>query len=172
MSILPSNASLNEIATVDSTDILTKLGASADLIARFKSVPGDPLLPFLIWEYGLGEIQQYLIDPRRVIAEGIQWQRLRGTPAAMHMAFGWIGQTLTIEEEQGAHWVTYQLGLPQIEHFTLEIVACGGQSPPAPISRRGFACNPAAGICRQILAEQIYIVKVDLLWRLSGCCGG
>jgi P2-related tail formation protein len=114
MSILPSNSGKFEIATADATDILTKLGASADLIARFKSVPGDPLLPFLIWEYGLGEIQQYLVDPRCVIAEGIQWQRLRGTPAAMHTAFGWIGQTLTIEEEQGAHWATYQLGLPQI----------------------------------------------------------
>jgi P2-related tail formation protein len=114
MSILPSNAGEFEIATADATDILAKLGASADLIARFKSVPGDPLLPILIWEYGLGEIQQYLVEPRRVIAEGIQWQRLRGTPAAMHMAFGWIGQTLTIEEEQGAHWATYQLGLPQI----------------------------------------------------------
>ncbi|MDR1946806.1 MAG: hypothetical protein LBQ51_06535, partial [Desulfovibrio sp.] len=30
-----------------------------------------------------------------------------------------------------------------LEHFTLEIVACGGQSPPAPISLRGFAGKPA-----------------------------
>ena len=114
MSMLPSNASPFEIAAAKSTDILTKLGADADLIARFKSVPGDPILPFLIWEYGLGEAQRYLVDPRRVIREGIQWQRLRGTPAAMHTAFGWIGQTLAIEEEQGVHWATYQLGLPQI----------------------------------------------------------
>jgi hypothetical protein len=30
-----------------------------------------------------------------------------------------------------------------LEHFTLEIVACGGQNPPAPISLRGFAGKPA-----------------------------
>jgi hypothetical protein len=29
--------------------------------------------------------------------------------------------------------------LMQPEHFTLEIIAYGRQSPPAPISRRGFA---------------------------------
>ena len=114
MSMLPSNASPYEIAAAASTDTLTKLGANADLIARFKSVPNDPVLPFLIWEYGLGEIQQYLIDPRAVIREGVKWQRLRGTPAALRMAFSWIGQEVEIEEDSGAHWATYQLGLPQI----------------------------------------------------------
>lgn len=114
MSILPSNASPYEIAAAESTDILTRLGADADVIARFKSVPNDPVLPFLIWEYGLGEIQQYLIDPRAVIREGVKWQRLRGTPAALRMAFSWIGQEVEIEEDSGAHWATYQLGLQQI----------------------------------------------------------
>jgi hypothetical protein len=114
MSMLPSNAGPFEIAAAASTDILMKLGASADLISRFKSVPGDPVLPFLIWEYGLGEIQPYMIDARRVIKEGVQWQRLRGTPAALRMAFSWIGQDVEIEEDSGAYWATYQLGLPQI----------------------------------------------------------
>jgi hypothetical protein len=32
----------------------------------------------------------------------------------MRMAFSWIGQDVEIEEGSGAHWATYQLGLPQI----------------------------------------------------------
>lgn len=112
--LLPSNASGYEKSLSLSMDPLGKLGSGADAIARFKSVPGDGLLPFLIWEYGLGEVQEYLVDPRRVIREGLLWQRLRGTPAALHMAFSWIGQQISIEEDKGDYWATYQLGLPQI----------------------------------------------------------
>lgn len=113
--LLPTNASDFEKSFSLSTDVLTKLGTAADAIARFKSVPNDPLLPFLIWEYGLGEVQPYLLEPRRVIREGLLWQRLRGTPAALRMALGWIGLQPSLEEDGvGDNWATYQLGLPQI----------------------------------------------------------
>ncbi len=112
--LLPANTSDFEKAIVDSTDLLGKLGPDADLISRFKSAPNDPVLPFLIWEYGLGELQPYLGNPGTIIREGLRWQRLRGTPQALRLAFSWIGQELTIEEERWAHWASYQLGLPQI----------------------------------------------------------
>jgi len=68
-----------------------------------------PLLPWLIWEYGLGELLPYLPEPRRAIAEGIRWQRLRGTPAALTTALSWIGATATVEQETpGIHFAEFQ----------------------------------------------------------------
>lgn len=110
--LLPANASNLEKALSASTDLLTRLGPPADAIASFKSVPPDSVLPFLIWEYGLGELQPFIPDQRRLIREGIQWQRIRGTPAAIHKALAWIGLQVAIEEERGGpHWAEFQLGV-------------------------------------------------------------
>lgn len=115
--LLPSNASLVEQSLSISTDVLQKLGAKVDAISTFKTVPPPSVLPFLIWEYGLSEIQSFFVpyDPARIIQEGLKWQRLRGTPAALHKAFSWIGQRVSIEENSSlAYWARYQLGFPQI----------------------------------------------------------
>lgn len=61
--------------------------------------PPDNWLDHLIYEYALGELSPWISDKRRLIAEGVTWTRLRGTPAALHMAFAWIGETAKIEEE-------------------------------------------------------------------------
>ena len=84
--LLPSNATPLEQALSLATDPLTRLTLSAHAVRDFKAKPSDPLLPWLIWEYGLGELLPYLPEPRRAIAEGILWQRLRGTPAALATA--------------------------------------------------------------------------------------
>ena len=80
--LLPPNATALERSLSLSTDLLTRLGGETEPLKGFKTDPSDSLLPWLIWEYGLGELLPYLPDPRRAIAEGIRWQRLRGTPAA------------------------------------------------------------------------------------------
>lgn len=108
--LLPSNATPLEQALSLATDPTTRLTLSADAIRDFKAKPSDPLLPWLIWEYGLGELLPYLPQPRRAIAEGIRWQRLRGTPAALAMALSWIGATATVEQEPpGVHFAEFQL---------------------------------------------------------------
>lgn len=81
-------------------------------IRGLKLDPAEPLLPWLIWEYGLGELRPWLADPRRAIAEGVLWQRLRGTPAALATALGWIGVAGAVEEEgPGSGYALFQLGL-------------------------------------------------------------
>jgi hypothetical protein len=68
----------------------------------------------LIYEYGLGEILPYLgNNQRRAIADGVLWQRIRGTPEAVRIALTWINLTGVIEESEGgsARWAEYQLGL-------------------------------------------------------------
>lgn len=73
----------------------------------------DSVVPWLIWEYGLGEILPYLTDMRQAIAQGVLWQRIRGTPQSVTIALGWIGINGTVEEsEAGSYrWAEYQLGL-------------------------------------------------------------
>jgi P2-related tail formation protein len=81
--------------------------------AKRVNVP-DSVVPWLIYEYGLGEILPYLgNDQRRALAEGVLWQRIRGTPDSVRIALGWIGVTGLIEEtECGTNrWAEYQLGL-------------------------------------------------------------
>lgn len=81
-------------------------------IAGFKSEPADGLLPWLIWEYGLEELRPFIVDPRRLLTEGIRFQRIRGTPASLLMALGWVGAPdAAIEEHPGdPHlWAKIQL---------------------------------------------------------------
>ncbi|MEM1000464.1 MAG: phage tail protein [Bacteroidota bacterium] len=89
-------------------------------LINLKSDPPEAFLYWLIWEYGLDEILPYIADPRRLIADGLQWQRLRGTPQSLRIALGWIGVDLQrIEEEPpGAAFFQYQLELDGILHRT------------------------------------------------------
>ena len=80
--------------------------------AKRENIP-DSVVPFLIYEYGLGELLPYLSDPRTAIATGVLWQRLRGTPQSFRIALGWINNDGIIEESEGgtSRWSQFQLGL-------------------------------------------------------------
>ena len=108
--LLPSNATDLERALSLSMNPMARLGPGIDDLRGFKFDPADPLLPWLIWEYGLGELLPYLIDPRRAIAEGILWQRLRGTPKALEVALSWVDTIVTVEQEPpGEHYAEFQI---------------------------------------------------------------
>ena len=66
--LLPPNATALERSLSLSTDLLTRLGGETESLKGFKTDPADSLLPWLIWEYGLGELLPYLPDPRRAMA--------------------------------------------------------------------------------------------------------
>ena len=86
--------------------------AAVDLIRTAKESPPDDWLDWLIWEYGLEVLLPYLDDPRVVLDKGLQWQRIRGTPDSLSMAFDWLGLGDTVIEEEvtgGAHWFGYML---------------------------------------------------------------
>lgn len=80
--------------------------------AKRINIPAS-VVPWLIWEYGLGEVLPYLSDMRQAIAQGILWQRIRGTAQSVTIALGWIGITGTVEESEAGtyRWAEYQLGL-------------------------------------------------------------
>lgn len=112
--LLPSSSTGLERDLSSSMDALPRLGAAAELIrdAKRENIP-DSVVPFLLYEYGLGELLPYLSDPRTAISTGVLWQRLRGTPKSFSIALGWIGNDGTIEESEGntINWSQFQLGL-------------------------------------------------------------
>lgn len=133
--LLPANATPLEQALSLATDTLTRLALPEDAIRQFKTDPSDPLLPWLIWEYGLGELLPYLPEPRRAIAEGILWQRLRGTPAALSTALSWIGMSATVEQEPpGVHFAEFQFDPGQVlddDGAIANLIAIARLSAPA-----------------------------------------
>lgn len=111
--LLPSNATGLE-RTLE-TILLGKrdVAASISRILTCKEAPADNWLMWLVWEYGLEELLQFLPDPRRVLEVGIEWQRIRGTPASLVQGLSWIGtpSNAYVEEEEtgGAHWFEFML---------------------------------------------------------------
>jgi hypothetical protein len=88
-------------------DVLAGVG----LVRTAKETVPDGWPFFIVWEYGLEELLPYLGDPRDILEQGLQWQRIKGTPASIRMAHGWLQLTSTVEEETptGRHWFEYQI---------------------------------------------------------------
>jgi P2-related tail formation protein len=115
--LLPPNATALERDFSRATSSLQRTGPPVPLIrtAKRTNIP-DSVVPWLIYEYGLGEILPYLgNDQRLAIAEGVLWQRIRGTPESVRIALGWIGIDGLIDESEGGsyRWAEYQLGLSE-----------------------------------------------------------
>lgn len=87
-------------------------GIAALRTAKLVSIP-DSLLPFLIYEYGLGELTPFVPDQRALLVNGIDWQRLRGTPEAVAFGLDWLGLSVTVEEASPTRrrWNLFQIGL-------------------------------------------------------------
>jgi len=113
--LLPPNATQLERDFSRVSSSLQRAGAPVPIIRTAKRVNiPDSVVPWLIYEYGLGEILPYLGNNQRLALEdGVLWQRIRGTPEAVRIALSWINVTGLIDESEGgsARWAEYQLGL-------------------------------------------------------------
>lgn len=113
-SLLPCNATPMEL-TLEKVlrDALSPLNLGVNDILTCKENPKDDWLLWLVWEYGLEELLPYIPDLRQLIAEGIPWQRIRGTPASVKQALGWVGapDASFVEEEEtgGVHWQEFMI---------------------------------------------------------------
>lgn len=113
-SVLPSNATDWEKAVADA---LAPVQERIDQISAIKgtkySQPPADLLPFLIYEYGLGELTPYVPNLYDLIDQGLRWQRIRGTHKSVHDALAWLNYTAIIEIEpvRRRRWHLFQLGL-------------------------------------------------------------
>ena len=81
------------------------------LVRTAKDVLPDGWPIFLVWEYGLEELLPYLPDQRVILTTGLQWQRIKGTPASVLMALEWLAMQATVEEETptSRHWYEFQV---------------------------------------------------------------
>jgi P2-related tail formation protein len=112
--LLPPNATTLERDLSRVTSSLVRAGAPVPTIRTAKRVDiPDSVVPWLVFEYGLAEILPYLTDQRAAIEGGVQWQRIRGTPAAILQALGWLNLNGEIDESEGGsyRWAEFQIGL-------------------------------------------------------------
>lgn len=134
--LLPSSSSQLERDLSLSSDLLSRLEGGPPKIRTGKRVDiQDDVIPWLILEYGLGELLPYIPDQRQAVREGVKWQRVRGTPAAVRTALGWIGFDALIEESEAGsiRWADFQLGLDQAPNglqFTENVVQVSRLSSP------------------------------------------
>ena len=112
--LLPSNMTFLEKSFSEALDRSPKISPGVVELRGFKFHPIDKVIPYLVAEYGLSEIAEYIPDLRTVISDGIKWQRIIGTPAAIHKALGWINHDGDIEEfpAKANKWWWFQVHLP------------------------------------------------------------
>lgn len=136
VSLLPPNATKWERLMSSLMDPFADLSGEADSIRDFDRNPPPAGLPFLVWQYGLGELSPYLPNLYDLISEGIQWQRVRGTPAAVSRGLSWIGYGGAIEEAspRRRRWNLFQLELDRVRDDDVpdlsRIDGIVGLSPP------------------------------------------
>lgn len=111
-SLLPGNSGLFEKAFEASLAARwSMLADGVEAIRYDKLSPPPEMLPHVVWEFGLGELTPYVPNLYDLLREGLGWQRLRGTPAAMAIGLGWTGHVAVIEEAwtERRWWNSYQL---------------------------------------------------------------
>ena len=115
--LLPPSSTEFERSASRTADIYTKLFGDIAAIRGAKLVNAPPsFLPWLIYEFGLGELTPYVPNLYDLIREGIAWQRVRGTPAAVKRGIGWLGYSATIEEAavRWRWWNHFQIALDRV----------------------------------------------------------
>lgn len=115
--LLPTNATAWERAMAEAMAVSAGVHSGINAMRRVKYVsPLPSMLPFLVWEYGLGELTPYVPNLYQLIDEGVRWQRLRGTVSAVAIGLAWIGYSATIEEEWTGRtwWNSFQLRFPAL----------------------------------------------------------
>ncbi len=117
MHLLPDNSTPLERAFSLASDPSGRLDPPVTVMRGIKYIGTPPKwLPFLVYEYGLGELTPYVPNLYELISDGIGWQRVRGTPAAISKGLGWLGYAGEIEEApvRRARWHLFQLQLTQV----------------------------------------------------------
>ncbi|WP_353285305.1 phage tail protein [Wolbachia endosymbiont (group A) of Beris morrisii] len=153
--LLPPNSTKEERAIVEAIDY--KVDPSR--IKGFKFNSKDEILPWIIEEYGLGEILRWVTDKGKAIKEGIKFQRLRGTPESLKIALKWanIEDITIIEEPPGKHFFELQVGIRDVpnDFFVDAVVELAKLSLPAR-SRLMRLFNDHYNIGRFILDESFF----------------
>jgi hypothetical protein len=127
MSLLPPNATSFERALENATGF----GADAGLLNGFKFkrqrtfLGNQQIISYLIWEYNLNDVLEYIKNSTNFIADGLVFQRTRGTKAAINIAANWadLDQIDIYEEEPSSHFYEFQIGVKDRQFdFDIELL--------------------------------------------------
>ncbi|TGH28151.1 MAG: hypothetical protein ERJ68_00085 [Aphanocapsa feldmannii 277cI] len=115
--LLPPNATALERDISRSINSLARIAAPLPRLRRDKrgDIP-DALIPWLLHEYGLGDLLPFHPSPRNLLDDGLALQRRRGTPAAITTILSWQGLQATVHDRIECHsrlWVGYHIELAQ-----------------------------------------------------------
>jgi P2-related tail formation protein len=116
MSLLPYNSTKFE----RDVEQAIKYAANVSFLYGFKFENTDPQLRLsLAWEYSLAQVN--IDDFAERVLKGLEFHRLRGTPAALRNALSWYGfDNIIIEEEPpGEHFADFQIGIEEIPNGDL-----------------------------------------------------
>lgn len=110
--LLPQNAAP---VTPAYAEIWDSYGRYGDLIGQIKfiglTITPDDWVPWFIWDFGLEDAVPYVRDHRRVLAEGPEWQRTRGTPRGIQIGLGWVESSGEVAASDQRHdWWEFQVG--------------------------------------------------------------
>ena len=116
--LLPNSSTKLEKNVARAMSFDTTLAPLPPLVrsAKLVDIP-DSFIPWLIIEYGLAELGEFISDPRVLLAEGMAINRERGTPAAIKRALSWLGyDDITVWEEPypDLHFAEYQIDLGKV----------------------------------------------------------
>jgi hypothetical protein len=114
--IAPGNATDRELAIAEVNDVFARLVDLYDLIPQADRNPPPAWMPYLIAEWGLGELSPYLPNLYELARQGVDWQRVRGTPAAVSQGLGWLGYAATYEAQPARRrrWHLWQMALSRL----------------------------------------------------------
>ena len=127
--LLPTNATAWERGLANGLDEWALLDNAIASIRTAKLVTPPPdFLPFLVYEYGLGELTPYVPSLYQLLGEGVRWQRVRGTPASIEMGLGWLDYAGRLEEESHyrRHWNMLQLELDRVRDAVADLARLAG----------------------------------------------
>lgn len=125
-SLLPTNATEFEKRLAAACDFHQDMDSSILWISQTKLITRPPrFLPWLIEEYGLGELTPYVPNLYDLIDQGLQWQRVRGSLAAIEMGLEWLGISARFTPAWTGRiwWNSFQLYFDQLpERKSLEAI--------------------------------------------------
>lgn len=114
--LAPDNATAGELILAEVTDPYARLIDFCATIRQADRNPPPAWMPYYIAELGLGPLVAYLPNLYELVGEGIAWQRLAGTPAAVSKGVGWLGYDATFEyaPPRRRRWHLWQMRLSRL----------------------------------------------------------
>ncbi|WP_039760615.1 phage tail protein [Bartonella queenslandensis] len=124
--LLPQNSSLFECCLAEAMAVDLQVKNALAEIVRAKLITRPPSwLPYLVDEYGLQELSPYFSHPYDLLDQGLAWQDIRGSVAAIGLGLQWLGLSAHFKPAWSgrAWWNSFQLEFNQLpEPSSLEAI--------------------------------------------------